>query len=481
RNTVVRHTGTSSNAWNESMNSLSCNVLVVGAGIAGWTAAAVAAQRNRNVFLLDKSSGPFGDGNTLMTSGSLNAMGGDPTSDPEALYQAVMSEGVANPDLARAWADNCPRAVKWLTSCGIAMAPNKSGSIRLEPDTEISLAPVYRKDVGRKILSKLKQKFEDLGGRYLNGIEGVRLIEENRRITGLIGKTKDGEIEVRSRSTILSTGGFSANQEMVRQYIGPNAVRCKLRGAKSCTGDGLRMALAVGAQAVNLNYFYGHLISLKAVSDDRFWPYPRLDPLVNEGILINREGSRFVDEGRGDVAVANELAQSSDVRHCSLVFDREAWEHAKGDPQLKIPQTPPANPWLKDNDGYLYCCETVHQLADLLEVNRSNLGETLETLNRAIETGKNLTALPVPRTGNLRPLRPPFYGLRVLPGMTFTMGGILVNGRAQALNSAGKPITGLYAAGDAIGGLMGGYHGGYAGGLAQAIVTGMLAGEATTQ
>ena len=71
-------------------------------------------------------------------------------------------------------------------------------------------------------------------------------------------------------------------------------------------------AIAIGAKAVNMKYFYGHLISRKALIDDRFWPYPRLDSFVDEGILINRSGHRFVDEGRGDVAVANELARSDD-------------------------------------------------------------------------------------------------------------------------------------------------------------------------
>jgi fumarate reductase flavoprotein subunit len=85
--------------------------------------------------------------------------------------------------------------------------------------------------------------------------------------------------------------------------------------------------------------------------------------------------------------------------------------------------------------------------------------------------------LAVPRTGKPRPLLPPYYGLKVVPGITFTMGGVLVNGRCEALDSDEKPIAGLYAAGDTIGGLMGGYRGGYTGGLMQAVVTGILAGE----
>src|ERR1035437_10755368 len=83
----------------------------------------------------------------------------------------------------------------------------------------------------------------------------------------------------------------------------------------------------------------------------------------------------------------------------------------------------------------------------------------------------------VPRTGKTRPLRGLLYGLKIVPGITFTMGGVLINGHAQVLNSAEEPIPGLYAAGDAIGGLMGGFHGGYTGGVTQAIVTGMMAGE----
>jgi succinate dehydrogenase/fumarate reductase flavoprotein subunit len=100
----------------------------------------------------------------------------------------------------------------------------------------------------------------------------------------------------------------------------------------------------------------------------------------------------------------------------------------------------------------------------------------VDQYNRAIESD-NPRSLSVPRTGKPKPLRTPFYGLKVVPGITFTMGGILVNGHCEALSAEEKPIQGLYAAGDAIGGLMGGYRGGYTGGLMQAIVTGILAGE----
>ena len=156
----------------------------------------------------------------------------------------------------------------------------------------------------------------------MNGIAGETLIFENGRVCGVIGKRASDQIEVRAGATVLSTGGFSANKELLKQHIGPYADQCKLRGSKQDTGDGLRMALDVGAKAVNLKYFYGHLISRKALVDDRFWPYPRLDSFVDEGILIDRHGQRFVDEGRGDVAVANELARTEDVTGAVLIFDQ---------------------------------------------------------------------------------------------------------------------------------------------------------------
>jgi succinate dehydrogenase/fumarate reductase flavoprotein subunit len=100
----------------------------------------------------------------------------------------------------------------------------------------------------------------------------------------------------------------------------------------------------------------------------------------------------------------------------------------------------------------------------------------LEQYNSAVESNQ-AGSLAVPRTGKPKRLRAPFYGLKVVSGITFTTGGVLINGRAEALDGNENPIPGLFAAGDAIGGLMGGYRGGYAGGLMQAVVTGILAGE----
>jgi fumarate reductase flavoprotein subunit len=458
------------------MNPINSDVVVVGAGLAGFTAAARAAEQGARVVLIDKSAGELGDGNVLMASGSLRAGGKSPRANPQELYDFVMSERVAYPDLARAWSQTCARAVDWLIAAGVKLNETAAGRIWLDQSGPVSLAPVYKKDVGTRALSKLKERFLRFGGTYLKSVEAQDLLVEGDRVAGVRGGHSDEAIELRSQATILSTGGFSANKEMVQRYIGPRADQCKLRGSPQCTGDGLRMALEVGAQAVNLQYFYGHLISRKALVDDRFWPYPRLDSFVDAGILVDRHGDRFVDEGRGDVAVANELARTDDVAGATLIFDQEAWQAARDDAFAETLKTPPPNPWLMDHGGEIFTAPTIAGLAEAIGVEAALLTGTVERYQRAVKHG-DTRSLPVPRTGTPKILRPPYFGVKVIPGITFTMGGILVNGRGEALRESEEPIPGLYAAGDAIGGLMGGYRGGYTGGLMQAVVTGLLAGE----
>ncbi len=458
------------------MSDLVCDVLVVGAGIAGWTAALRAAEQNVDVLVIDKSLRDLGDGNSLMTSGSLRAAGLSPRSDPREIYRRAMVEGVAYPELARAWAETCPRAVEWLRSWSIDVVETSPGAFFLEPKTSISLSPVYKKDVGTNTLRKLKNAFLRKRGRYAAGVEAVRLLSGQGAVSGITARSGGMDFEIRSKATLLATGGFGANKEMVAQYIGPRAHECKLRGSSGDTGDGLRMALEVGARAVNLKYFYGHLLSLKSLTDDRFWPYPRLDSLVAEGIIVNRSGKRFVDEGRGDVAVANELGWSDDVTGASLIFDEQAWDRARGDTPSMFPKTPPANPWLAENDGFFYTGKTAEELAGTLGIDKAGFSRTLERFNELCHR-PSFENVEVFRTGSVRELQPPYHGVKVVPGITFTMGGILINGQGQVLNPKEEPIKGLYAAGDAIGGLMGGHNGGYTGGLSQAVGTGMLAGE----
>ena len=214
------------------MDTMAADIVIVGAGLAGFTAAVRASEQGAKVLLIDKSHGELGDGNVLMASGSLRAGGKSPKTGAKELYDFVMSEGVGYPDLVKAWSETCGRAIGWLQTVGVEIEETAPGRIWLNQKSEISYGPVYKKDVGGRALTSLKKQFLNLGGSYLNGSEGVRLIVENGRVTGLIAKQNGAEIELRAGATILATGGFSANPELVKKYIGAHADQCKLRGSK---------------------------------------------------------------------------------------------------------------------------------------------------------------------------------------------------------------------------------------------------------
>lgn len=455
-----------------AVNAARYDVLVVGAGLAGLVAASRAAELGADVLLLDKA-GPLGDGNTLMTSGAYVTAGIGYNSTPDELNNRVVTRAAASSELARAWAENCRRALEWLESAGVQIDRTGGEVVHLEPRSSISAAPVYRTDVGTSIVKKLRAFFDSHNGVSVSKTKVAKLLTDRGRVVGVEATdSADKRLRLWGAATILATGGFQANRELLKKYVGRHAGDCKLMGAATATGDGLKMALAVKAQVANLQYLYAHLVALKSLTDDRFWPYPTFETLVEDGIVVDRNGKRFRDEGWGDVAVANEIARWDNVTTACLVFDEKAWERSRGD--VQTPVSP--NPWLVEKGGGVCKAETLRELAKILGVRGDDLEATVEEFNRAA-TRRRLGEMAVPRINNPGILKPPFYGLKVVPGIISTMGGPLIDKRANVLDRRGKRIPGLYAAGDVVGGLMGGRNGGYTGGIAQAAVTGLLAAE----
>ena len=174
------------------METINSDILIVGAGLAGFTAAVRASEQGAKVLLIDKSHGELGDGNVLMASGSLRAGGKSPKTGAKELYDFVMSEGVGYPDLVKAWSETCGRAIDWLQTVGVEIEETAPGRIWLNQKSEISSVRSTKKTSAAARLTSLKKQFLNLGGSYLNGSEGVRLIVENSRVTGLIAK-QDGE------------------------------------------------------------------------------------------------------------------------------------------------------------------------------------------------------------------------------------------------------------------------------------------------
>ena len=124
---------------------------------------------------------------------------------------------------------------------------------------------------------------------------------ENGRCVGVQTEIDGTSHPFTTQAVVLADGGFQAAPELLRKHIAKAPERLHQRNAGTGTGDGLQMALQLGAAAVGLNRFYGHLISLDALTNENLWPYPYFDSLVGAAILVDGAGNRIDDEGLGGV------------------------------------------------------------------------------------------------------------------------------------------------------------------------------------
>jgi len=225
-------------------------------------------------------------------------------------------------------------------------------------------------------------------------------------------------------------------------------------------GDAIRLAEEAGAALAGMENIYGHLLCQDARHDDRLWPYPIMDLLAGAGIVVDRAGRRMMDEGLGGVYMTNALARLADPQGTVVVFDRAIWEGPATEFIL------PANPYLPLSGGTVESAGSLQDLATRLGIDAAGLAHTVKAYNAALSQG-TASALSPPRTGGgARPiLHAPYHAVRLMPGITFTMGGISIDGHGRVLRADGAPIPGLYAAGCCTGGFEGGVHSGYVGGL----------------
>ena len=444
------------------------DLAVVGGGLAGWTAAASACERGRSVALFERAARPSGWGNSIVSGGVLHAAMLSPLEQPEDLFARIveLTDGAADETVARAWSQNAARAVRWIEEHG--------GALMTEP------GQAYRTKVFSPVRRTVPGLLYDGFGtdNFLKGLADavVRrggVVHPSHRAVGLrrgadrwevVFDTPVGRQVFGARAVALCDGGFQADRNLVRNHIGTDQV--KLRATDSGTGDGLRMGLEAGGVAVHMNCFYGHLLARESLSSDALWPYPLLDGVAALGALVDPSGDRLVDEGLGGVTMANNVAWSADPAGTWVVFDDETWRRARqgGD-------TPP-NPYLPDHGGTMLTAPDVGRLAEAAGFDPDRLRRSVDQAAGAAGASPS-----PPRTQPASFATPPFHAVPVVAGVTFTMGGLLVDGSARVVDSAGAPIPGLYAAGGTMGGLHGGPRAGYAGGLLEAAVFGLLAGS----
>ncbi len=469
------------------MAKTTSDVVVVGGGFAGLVAAARAAELGLAVTVLERGTGPNYPCNSRWSGGVLHVAYTDILSPPDALVAAMTKAACGAIDLpqARAFAENAGRLIAWLKTQGATFVGTKVDWQQhiLEPMRALRAGLDWEARGPDVMMGRLAETVRRAGGRIVLDARARSLIPDGGRCRGVFADVAGRSETFPASAVILADGGFQANLDLLRQHIAPHPERIKQRGAANGAGDGLVMALEAGAAVGGLDRFYGHLLSRDAMTNDAVWPYPELDALATAGVLVGRDGRRFADEGQGGIALTNILARSDDPLGATIILDQTIWEGPGRSARI------PANPTLEAAGGTVLRADRLAALAQLAAVPVDALERTVARHNEAIASGQLSALHPSRSSDRHRPMpiaAPPFLAIPVCAGITYTMGGIQVDGHSRVQRPDGETIAGLYAAGSNTGGLEGGGGAGadgrsstvaYLGGLAKAGVQGLIAAE----
>jgi fumarate reductase flavoprotein subunit len=458
------------------------DVVTIGGGFSGLVAACRAAELGLSVAVLEARGEDRYPCSSRYATGAANVMGLPIMSEPDRLFAAITngSGRNANPAVARAVADNGKRAIAWLSQQG---AQFTSRVLRHDQPGQQVLAPVRAETAGLdwedrgadRLMRRLEQNLAQRSSVLMRGVKVEGLAVEDGACVGIEAVRDGTRFVISSKAVVVADGGFAANPEMVAQYITPRADRVLARVGPGAKGDGIRMAEKAGAAVGGFGAFYGHIHHASAMTDARQWPYPHLDAAAEIGIVVGPDGQRFTDEGLGGVCVANAIAHLPDPLSAFLIIDDAIWN---AEPALTT--TVPANPAMVDAGGELLSAPDVERLAALTELPADQLARSIAQHNDAVGSN-DFATLAVPRSMRKHkpmPIRTaPFHAIPLCAGITGTMGGVVINERAQAQKPDGTNFRGLYAVGTPVAGLEGGPRAGYVGGLSKAFILGMLAAE----
>ncbi len=480
------------------------DVVVVGGGNAAFCAAFAAREGGARVLMLERAPEAENGGNSRFTAGAIRfAYSG--IDDLKTIMPDLSEHEIASTDFGAytedQFFDDMFRVTKFRADPELVelLVRRSFATMRWLRELGIRFVPIY----GRQAF-KVDGRFKFWGGLTVEcsgggpglidshsriarsrGIDILyeaaarSLIYDGERVRGVRVRLPNRSAEVRAHAVVLACGGFEANAEMRAGYLGPGWELAKVRGTRFNTGDGIRMALEIGASPA------GNWSGCHAVGWDRNAPEFG-DLAVGDGfqkhsypfgIMVNAQGLRFVDEGADfrnyTYAKYGRVILEQPEQFAWQIFDKKVLHLLRDEYRLRR-VTKVAAP-------------TIDELAHKLEgVDAAAFLDTIAAYNAAVRTdvpfnpnvkdGRGTAGLAVAKSNWANTIdTPPFEAYQVTCGITFTFGGLRIDSGGQVLDNDLRPIPGLFAAGELVGGL---FYFNYPGGtgLLSGAVFGRLAG-----
>lgn len=482
------------------------DVIVVGGGNAGFCAALAAAERGRKVVVLERAREVDAGGNSYYTAGAtriahrgLQDLADFIEPDERNEYAVVpaythdqfiadverLTSGRNDPALTKVLATESLGAVRWLSRHGFRYRLMYERQAYEEEDGTFRFwggLHIGNVDGGQGLIHDHFAAADRLGIDVRFESRGIELLQDPKQVViGVVYLDAEGQRqELRAETVVLAAGGFEANPEMRAEHLGSSWSNAKVRGTPLNTGDMIRAALEIGAQKGG-DWSTCHSVAWDAFAEDNESNRLYTNRLTRQsypiGIVVNTEGQRFLDEGsdfRNYTYAkygAQILRQPNSIAF--QIFDTQLRPLLRGEeydmPGISVAQS-----------------STIRGLAAKLQIPPERLAKTIEEFNSSID--RSIPFDPAVKDGRRADTTPqksnwampietaPFYGYPVTCGITFTFGGLKADLDGRVLDVEGRPIPGLFVAGEMLGGLFSGnYPGGS--GLTAGIVFGRRAGS----
>ena len=423
------------------------DLVVVGSGIAGQTAATSAAEAGLSVVLLEKTEKLCGSsamsGGWFAFSGTEEQAAEGIEDSSELFLQDLLEVGdhLNDRELLDTYLKNQQDAYSWLKSHGVVFR-----------EVEISSGQSARRSHNsaiKEVLTTLQRAFTDLGGQTRVNHRVTRITQDNSgQVTGVVAQTPEGEAHfTASAGVILATGGFSRGKEMLKIFA-PEQLAALPYGGKGNTGDGLRMAWKLGAGMADMSFVSGTYGSHPDTGEEF---HELLTAYYMGAIIVNKEGRRFVDESQ-DYKTLGRVVLGQPEGLGFEIFDAKVREKSHRGIPLKDIDT-------LEEIGHVHKADTLEELASVTGIAPQALADTVARYNSSVaghqpdEVGRSSLCNGV---GDLLPIdTAPFFAYPAKSLMTTTYCGITINPSGEVLDVDGDVIQGLYAIGE----VTGGFHG----------------------